>query len=307
MKKVRSLEEQIEDLYNCKYLPEDEVKDLCSKAKELFAQESNIQIVHCPITVCGDIRGQFHDLLELFKVGGYAPHTNYLFLGNYVGRGYFSVESVSLLLALKLKYPNRIYLIRGNQESRQISKMFGFYDECFVKYGNNPEIWNIFMDLFDFLPLCALIENKILCLHGGLSPRIQTLEEINNLNRKQELPDHGPMNDLFYSTPDERVGGGPYPHGAGILFGGDISRNFIFINKLNMICRAHQLFQNGFHWAHENTVLTIFSAPNYCYRCGNLAAIMEIDENMKYELQTFDSAPRRGEAPLEKYTPDYFL
>ena len=185
MSVIRSLEQQIEDLFNCKFLPEEEVKDLCSKAKELFIKEPNIQIVHCPVTVCGDIHGQFHDLLELFKVGGYSPDTNYLFLGDYVDRGCFSVESVSLLLALKLKYPNRIVLLRGNHESRQTSQMYGFYDECFKKYGNNPTIWNTFMDLFDFLPLCALIENKILCLHGGLSPNIQTIEEINQLDRKQ--------------------------------------------------------------------------------------------------------------------------
>ena len=266
MKKVRSLEEQIEDLYNCKYLPEDEVKDLCSKAKELFVKEPNIQIVHCPVTVCGDIHGQFHDLLELFKVGGYAPDTNYLFLGDYVDRGCFSVESVSLLLALKLKYPNRIYLLRGNHESRQTSQMYGFYDECFKKYGNNPGIWNTFMDLFDFLPLCALIENKILCLHGGLSPNIQTLEEINQLDRKQELPHDGPMSDLLWSDPEEREGWGQSPRGAGFVFGGDISSKFNFANKLSMICRAHQLQQNGYQWSHENNVLTIFSAPNYCYR-----------------------------------------
>ena len=307
MSTIRSLEKQIEDLFNCKYLPEEEVKDLCAKAKELFIKEPNIQIVHCPVTVCGDIHGQFHDLLELFKVGGYTPDTNYLFLGDYVDRGCFSVESVSLLLALKLKYPNRIFLLRGNHESRQTSQMYGFYDECFKKYGNNATIWNTFMDLFDFLPLCALIENKILCLHGGLSPNIQTIEEINQLDRKQELPHDGPMSDLLWSDPEEREGWGQSPRGAGFVFGGDISSKFNFTNKLSLICRAHQLQQNGFQWSHENNVLTIFSAPNYCYRCGNLAAIMEIDENMKYELQTFDPAPRRGEASLEKYTPDYFL
>jgi serine/threonine-protein phosphatase 2A catalytic subunit len=307
MAAVRSLEKQIEDLFNCKFLPEEEVKDLCSKVKELFIKEPNIQIVHCPVTVCGDIHGQFHDLLELFKVGGYAPDTNYLFLGDYVDRGCFSVESVSLLLALKLKYPNRIFLLRGNHESRQTSQMYGFYDECFKKYGNNPGIWNTFMDLFDFLPLCALIENKILCLHGGLSPNIQTLEEINQLDRKQELPHDGPMSDLLWSDPEEREGWGQSPRGAGFVFGGDISSKFNFTNKLSLIVRAHQLMQGGYQFIHDNNVCTIFSAPNYCYRCGNLAAIMEVDENMNYNFQTFDPAPKRGELPLPLYTPHYFL
>ena len=307
MSTIRSLEAQIEDLFNCIFLPEEEVKDLCLKSKELFIKEPNIQIVHCPVTVCGDIHGQFHDLLELFKVGGYVPDTNYLFMGDYVDRGNFSVESVSLLLALKLKYPNRIFLLRGNHESRQTSQMYGFYDECFKKYGNSPNIYNTFMDLFDFLPLCALIENKIFCLHGGLSPDIKAIEEINQIDRKQELPHDGAMCDLLWSDPNERDGWEPSPRGAGYLFGEDISKEFTFTNNITMICRAHQLQQNGFLWSHENNVLTIFSAPNYCYRCGNLGAIMEIDENMKYEFQTFDPAPRRGEAALEKYTPDYFL
>ena len=135
MSSIRSIELQIEDLFNCKFLPEEEVKDLCAKAKELFIKEPNVQIVHCPITVCGDTHGQFHDLLELFKVGGNVPDTNYLFLGNYIDGGYFSVESISLLLALKLKYPNRIFLLRGTHESCKMSKIYGFYEECFKKYG----------------------------------------------------------------------------------------------------------------------------------------------------------------------------
>ena len=229
MSKIRSLENQIEDLFNCKYLPEEEVKELCFKAKEIFIKEPNIQIVHCPVTVCGDIHGQFHDLLELFKVGGYAPDTNYLFMGDYVDRGTFSVESVSLLLALKLKYPNRIFLLRGNHESRQTSQMYGFYDECFKKYGNSPNIYNTFMDLFDFLPLCALIENKILCLHGGLSPNIQTIEEINQLDRMQELPHDGPMSDLLWSDPREKEGWEESPRGAGFVFGVTLVENLILL------------------------------------------------------------------------------
>ena len=307
MSSIRSLELQIEDLFNCKFLPEEEVKDLCTKAKELFIKEPNVQIVHCPITVCGDTHGQFHDLLELFKVGGNIPDTNYLFLGNYIDGGYFSVESISLLLALKLKYPNRIFLLRGTHESRKMSKIYGFYEECFKKYGNNPEIWKIFTDLFDFLPLCALIDNKILCLHGGLSPSIQTLEDINQLNRNQEIPDNSPISDLLWNDPSE-VGDdqGIGKRTVGFWFGKEITSKFIFTNKLSVIFRR-QFCQNGYQWNHDNNILSIFSAPNYCYRCGNLAAIVEIDDNMKYKLQTFEPAPRRGKTSLQKYIPDYIL
>ena len=154
----------IEQLYQCKPLKEKEVKFLIEKAKEILSKESNVQFVPCPVTVCGDIHGQFYDLLELFKIGGKCPETNYLFMGDYVDRGYYSVESVSLLLCLKVRYPNRIYMTRGNHESRQVTQAYGFYDECMRKYDNNPEIWKYFTDLFDFLPLTATVENKIFCL-----------------------------------------------------------------------------------------------------------------------------------------------
>ena len=121
------------------------------------------------MTVVGDIHGQFHDLLEMFKMGGYAPDTNYLFLGDYVDRGYYSVETVTLVVALKVRYPDRVTIIRGNHESRQITQVYGFYDECMRKYGH-AGIWKAFTDLFDYMPLTAVIENQIFCPHGGLSP-----------------------------------------------------------------------------------------------------------------------------------------
>ena len=128
-----------------------------------------------PVTVCGNIHGQFWDLMELFKIGGETPDTNYLFMGDYVDRGYYSVETVSLLMCLKVRFPNRIYLTRGNHESRQITQVYGFYDECMRKYGNS-NVWKYFTDLFDYLPLTAVVDNQIFCLHGGLSPSIETLD-----------------------------------------------------------------------------------------------------------------------------------
>lgn len=127
--------------------------------------------LRAPITICGDIHGQFYDLLELFKMGGSIPDTNYLFMGDYVDRGYHSVETLSLMLAFKVRYRDRITILRGNHESRQVTQVYGFYDECIKKYGN-ANVWKIFTDLFDFLPLTALVEGKIFCMHGGLSPSI---------------------------------------------------------------------------------------------------------------------------------------
>lgn len=168
------------------------------QAREILKEESNVQPVKCPVTVCGDVHGQFHDLQELFKIGGRCPDTNYLFMGDYVDRGYYSVETVSLLVALKVRYKERVTILRGNHESRQITQVYasvsfrslrahpaysyGFYDECLRKYGS-ANVWKYFTDLFDFLPLTALIENQIFCLHGGLSPSIDTLDQVRSLDR----------------------------------------------------------------------------------------------------------------------------
>lgn len=167
--------EIIEKLMNCNPLSEAEVKELCIKAKEILAKEQNVQPVKVPVTICGDIHGQFHDLCELFRLGGALPDTNYLFMGDYVDRGHYSVETVSLLIALKVRYPNRITILRGNHESRQITQVYGFYDECLRKYGNS-NVWRMLIELFDYLPLTAVVQDEIFCLHGGLSPSIDTLD-----------------------------------------------------------------------------------------------------------------------------------
>ena len=157
---VGKLDGWIERLMQCKHLSEAEVSELCTKARDILGKEGNVQPVRCPVTVCGDIHGQFHDLMELFRIGGKPPDTNYLFMGDYVDRGYNSVETVSLLVALKVRYRDRVTILRGNHESRQITQVYGFYDECLRKYGN-ANVWKHFTDLFDFLPLTALIEKQI--------------------------------------------------------------------------------------------------------------------------------------------------
>ncbi|KAG1569207.1 hypothetical protein G6F50_006590 [Rhizopus delemar] len=303
---VADVDAWIAQLQDCKQLSENDIKKLCDKAREILMQESNVQPVKCPVTVCGDIHGQFHDLQELFRIGGNSPDTNYLFMGDYVDRGYYSVETVTLLVCLKVRYKDRVTILRGNHESRQITQVYGFYDECLRKYGN-ASVWKMFTDLFDFLPLTAIIEDQIFCLHGGLSPSIDTLDQIRSLDRIQEVPHEGPMCDLLWSDPDDRCGWGISPRGAGYTFGQDISETFNHNNGLTLVARAHQLVMEGYNWGHDQNVVTIFSAPNYCYRCGNQAAIMEIDEHMKYTFLQFDPAPRKGEPHVTRRTPDYFL
>lgn len=288
-------------------LSEPEVKSLCDLARETLLQESNVQPVKAPVTVCGDIHGQYHDLMELFRIGGSPPDTNYLFTGDYVDRGYYSVESVSLLVCWKVRYPDRVHVLRGNHESRQITQVYGFYDECVRKYGS-ANVWKMFTDLFDYFPLTALVEHSVFCLHGGLSPSIDTLDHVRQLDRVQEVPHEGPMCDLLWSDPDDRSGWGISPRGAGFTFGADVSSQFNERNNLNFVSRAHQLVMDGYNWSHNQAVVTIFSAPNYCYRCGNQAAIMEIDEHLDKTFLQFDPAPRRGEpSQIGAKTPEYFL
>ena len=301
------LDKQIDRCYNEITITEPEIKAIVSKAKEVLSKEDNVVLVHAPITICGDIHGQYHDLLELFKRGGTCPDTNYLFMGDYVDRGNNSVETLCLLLYLKIRYPTRIYLTRGNHESTEITQLYGFYDECLQKFGN-ANVWKMFTELFNYLPLSAIIDNKILCLHGGLSPDIQTIDEIRKLDRKRDVPSSGAMCDLLWSDPEDRSGWGVSPRGAGYIFGADVSQKFTERNNLMMVNRAHQLVMKGFNWSHDNLVCTIFSAPNYCYRCGNQAAIMEVDENLHYNLQQFDPNPiKRGKLDITKRAPDYFL
>ncbi|CAN0927305.1 Serine/threonine-protein phosphatase PP2A catalytic subunit [Linum grandiflorum] len=277
-----NLDEQISQLMQCKPLSEQDVRGLCEKAKEILMEESNVQPVKSPVTICGDIHGQFHDLAELFRIGG------------------------KLLVALKVRYHQRITILRGNHESRQITQVYGFYDECLRKYGN-ANVWKIFTDLFDYFPLTALVESEIFCLHGGLSPSIETLDNIRNFDRVQEVPHEGPMCDLLWSDPDDRCGWGISPRGAGYTFGQDISEQFNHTNNLKLIARAHQLVMEGYNWGHDQKVVTIFSAPNYCYRCGNMASILEVDDCKGHTFIQFEPAPRRGEPDVTRRTPDYFL
>ncbi|XP_020810195.1 serine/threonine-protein phosphatase 4 catalytic subunit-like [Drosophila serrata] len=307
MSDLSDLDRQIEQLRRCEIIKESAVRALCAKAREILIEEGNVQVVDSPVTICGDIHGQFFDVKHLFKISGDIPEKNYLFLGDFVDRGYHSVETFLLLLALKVRYPDRITLIRGNHESRAITQVYGFYDECMRKYGS-PGVWRSCMDIFDYLSLAAIIDGKIFCVHGGLSPSIQKLDEIRAIDRKQEVPHDGPMCDLLWSDPDNRKGWGVSPRGAGYLFGPDVVAEFNRTNNLDMICRAHQLVMEGFKWHFNETVLTVWSAPNYCYRCGNTAAILELNEYLQRNFIIFDAAPQDTRPKyLKKPLAEYFL
>ncbi|KAG7172636.1 Serine/threonine-protein phosphatase 2A catalytic subunit alpha isoform-like [Homarus americanus] len=279
-----------------------QVESLCSKVSEVLTEESNVVEVSSPVTVCGDLHGQFYDLMELFTISGEPPETNYLFMGDYVDRGYFSVQVVSLLLALK-----RVTLLRGNHESRLTTQVYGFYDECFATYQSG-EAWKYFMEVFDCLPLTALVDDKILCMHGGLSPSLDSVDQIRVLDRFQELPHEGAMSDLLWSDPDDsgrRLGWRDNARGAGYMWGSDVSHDFTYSNNLEFVSRAHQVQDAGYNWFHDGKVITIFSAPNYCYRVGNLAGYMTVEDGT-YNCYTFEAAPREFSAPIAKTMNSYF-
>eukprot|EP01062_Namystynia_karyoxenos_P077089 TRINITY_DN768_c1_g4_i2.p1 TRINITY_DN768_c1_g4~~TRINITY_DN768_c1_g4_i2.p1 ORF type:complete len:345 (+),score=111.18 TRINITY_DN768_c1_g4_i2:112-1035(+) len=307
MVSISDLDRQIEQLKRCEIIKEQEVKEVCAKAKEILLQEPNVQPVRAPVTIVGDIHGQFYDLIELLRVGGEVPDTNYLFMGDYVDRGFYSVETFLVLLALKVRYPDRVQLIRGNHESRQITQVYGFYDECLRKYGS-VNVWRYCTDVFDHIALSAVVESKVFTVHGGLSPSINTLDQVRTIDRKQEVPHDGAMCDLLWSDPEDIDGWGLSPRGAGYLFGGDVVKQFNEQNGLELIARSHQLVMEGYKCMFNDSLVTVWSAPNYCYRCGNVASILELDEHLQRNYKIFEAAPQETRGVMSKKPqPDYFL
>ena len=304
---LSDLDQLIEKLRKCEYPTEGEVHILCQKAQEVLSAEPSVKMVPAPVTIVGDIHGQFYDLRELFFVGGHPPETNYLFMGDYVDRGFYSLETFLILVALKVRYPNRVTMLRGNHESRQTTQAYGFYDECLRKYGN-PNVWKMCAEVFDCLALAAVVESRIFCVHGGLSPAIQSLDQLKALERRQEIPHNGAITDLLWSDPEETEGFSVSPRGAGYIFGADAVMTFNHANKLDLIARSHQLVMEGFKLMFDEMLVTVWSAPNYCYRSGNVASILECDDTMSKSFKIFDAAPQsvRGGVP-ERTLPDYVL
>lgn len=222
-------------------------------------------------------------------------------------RGHNSVETLQLLLALKVRWPDRVTLIRGNHESRQITKVYGFYEECYRKYGN-ANVWRYCVEVFDLIALAALVDGRALCVHGGLSPSLYSIDHIRDIDRKQEPPHDGAMCDLLWSDPEDIDGWAISPRGAGFLFGHSIVDQFSHVNNLQLIARAHQLVMDGYKLMFDEKLVTVWSAPNYCYRCGNVAAILTLDENLEHSFKVFNAAPENDQnAPAKRPLPEYFL
>ena len=237
------IKESIEILKKGLTLSEKSVKGICKAAIEIMIKEPQVISIEPPVTVCGDIHQQFYDLMQLFKIGGEIPSTKYVFLGDLVDRSYYGVETLSQLLALKVKYPERVYLLRGNHEQEQQNMTYGFYKECKRKYGGSANAWQYFKSTFDYMSLSAVISNqkrgRIFCVHGGLSPFISSLDEIQSME-KSKLSESlsgllsSPALDLMWSDPHETEGWYKSPRGLGYLFGPDVAQQFNHKNKLDV-------------------------------------------------------------------------
>ena len=200
-----------------------------------------------PIRIVGNVHGQYNDLLRLFEFGGLPPQSNYVFLGDYVDRGKNGLETICLLLCFKIKFPENFFLLRGNHEVAAINRIYGFYDECKRRY--NARIWKPFNEMFDCLPFSAIIEDKILCVHAGLSPELHSLEQLRKIPRPTEIPDAGLLCDLLWSNPDADIRGwGESDHEYSLTFGEDIVANFLARSGLELICRAHQVVEDGYEF-----------------------------------------------------------
>jgi len=269
-------------------LLEPEIKYLCTKSSEIFIDQPILLDLQAPIKICGDIHGQYYDLLRLFEYGGFPPESNYLFLGDYVDRGRQSLETICLLLAYKIKYPENFFLLRGNHEAASTNRIYGFYDECKRRY--NTKIWKTFTDCFNCLPIAAIIDDKIFTMHGGLSPDLQNMEQIRRVMRPTDIPDSGLICDLLWSDPDTDVDGwGENDRGVSFTFGPDVVTRFLQKHGLELICRAHQVVEDGYEFFAKRQLVTIFSAPNYCGEFDNVGAMMSVDESLLCSFQILKS------------------
>jgi len=272
-------------------LTETEIKLLCQRARPILLAQPMLLELEAPLKICGDVHGQFTDLLRLFEYGGFPPESNYLFLGDYVDRGKQSLETICLLLSYKIQYPENFFILRGNHEAAGINRIYGFYDECKRRYS--IKLWKIFSDTFNCLPVAGLVDEKILCMHGGLSPELTNLQQIADLQRPCDVPDVGLMCDLLWSDPDTTISGwAENDRGVSYIFGADVVASFLEKHDLDLCVRAHQVVEDGYEFFAGRRLVTLFSAPNYCGEFDNAGGMISVDENLMCSFQILKPSSR---------------
>lgn len=287
-------------------LKEEDLTWLCNQATRVLKNDPILLELEAPLAICGDLHGQFYDLLEFFKLGGQPPETTYLFLGDYVDRGTNSIETFSLLLALKIKYPNKVFLLRGNHESPEICRLYGFFAECCERY--NQRMWDTFVSVFQWLPLAAVVSGRIFCVHGGLSPLLTDVKQISQIKRPLNIEDDEMVTGMLWADPsNEHIGYDESERGTGHTFGEDVANAFLERHDYDLLCRAHQVVPRGFEFPfHPNTtVVTVFSAPDYCGEMGNTAAMLLVDEKLNCSFQFVAPVKAEKKISFRQGTPSY--
>ncbi|KAF8541603.1 Metallo-dependent phosphatase-like protein [Trichophaea hybrida] len=283
-------------------LTEEQALFILAQATKILKSEPNLLEMDAPITVCGDVHGQYYDLMKLFEVGGNPEDTRYLFLGDYVDRGYFSIECVLYLWSLKIWYPNTLWLLRGNHECRHLTDYFTFKLECKHKYSER--VYEACMDSFCSLPLAAVMNKQFLCIHGGLSPELHTLDDLRSIDRFHEPPTHGLMCDILWADPLEEFGQEKtsdffihnHVRGCSYFFSYPAACSFLEKNNLLSIIRAHEAQDAGYRMYRKTrttgfpSVMTIFSAPNYLDVYNNKAAVLKYENNVM-NIRQFNCTP----------------
>ena len=270
-------------------IKEEEIIFIINESLNKIKEQKVLVELKAPIKICGDIHGQHSDLLRIFDLCGYPPKNNYLFLGNYVDFGIKGIEVICLLLCYKIKYPEKITLLRGNHESSVNNRINGFYDECKRRY--NIRLWKEFLNLFNYLPLGAIIDNVIFCVHSGLSPYLKSPNDIFNIVRPTEIPEVGLLTDILNSIPSKEID--EYDEdedndGKLIIFGEKCVKDFCKKNNLDLIVRGNQAVKNGYEFFAEKKLVTIFSAPNFMGKINNVGCILSIAENLNSRFITLN-------------------
>lgn len=271
--------------------------------KQLFmSQPSLVEVTvadDCKFTVCGDIHGQFYDLMNIFNLNGLpSPSNPYLFNGDFVDRGSFSVECIFTLFGFKLLYPEHFFMSRGNHESHSMNQMYGFDGEVKAKY--TAQMSELFSEVFNWLPLAHCLNGRVLVMHGGLFSRDSvTLDEISKIDRNRQPPEEGLMCELLWSDPQPQVGRAPSKRGVGVQFGPDVTKKFLELNTLDYIIRSHEVKNEGYEVAHDGKCITVFSAPNYCDTMGNKGAFIVLTgKDMRPQYTTYEAVPHPNVKPM---------
>jgi len=272
-------------------LSADEVTFLIEQSTAVMSQQPALLELEAPLSIVGDIHGQFSDLLRLFESCGFPPDANYLFLGDYVDRGKNGLEAICLLLAYKVRYPENFFLLRGNHECAAINRIYGFYDECKRRY--NIKMWKKFQEAFNVMPFAAVIDEKIFCVHAGLSPDLNSPEQIKRIIRPVDVPDSGMLCELLWADPEADISGwAENDRGVSYTFGADVVSKFLQKHDYDLVVRAHQVVEDGYEFFADRQLVTLFSAPNYCGEFDNAGAVMAIDESLMCSFRILKPAEK---------------